>query len=335
MPTLDCDDLTKFTGALLSATGMPEADAAWTATLLVRANLRGHDSHGVIRIPQYLAEWRAGKLDPRARPVVLSETPATALLDGRGGFGHVVAREAMTLAIAKAEAVGIAAVGVQRSGHVGRLADYAEMAAARDMVGLVFVNASGAGRWMAPWGGREARLSTNPLAFACPTGGEVPVSLDIATTTAPEGKIRVKRSRREAAPPGWLLDAEGRPTTDPNALGLMVEILAGILGRAGYARPEPAADYNGLFAIVLDIRRFVPAADFRREVDALARYVRSSALAPGAAAIMIPGEPEALAEARRRAEGVFVEDETWGRITTFARELGVTPAPTTVSRGGP
>jgi uncharacterized oxidoreductase len=344
MPILPPDELQRVVRDLFRATGMAEADAAWTARLLVRANLQGHDSHGVIRVPQYLAQWRAGLLDPRATPMVVAETAATALLDGRGGFGQVVARDALALAIRKAREVGLAAVGVRRAGHVGRLADYAEMAAAADMAAFLFVNASGAGQWMAPWGGREARLSTNPLAFACPGGAGRPVSLDIATTTAPEGKVRVKRSRREPAPPGWLLDADGRPTTDPEALyarpggtllpmaghkgyglAVLVEILAGILGRAGHARAAPAEDYNGLFAIVLDIARFLDPADFRAEVDALARYLRSSALAPGAAAVMVPGEPEAASEARRRVDGIFVEDATWEHILAATRELGVTP----------
>lgn len=342
MPTVRADELQRLGRALFQAIGVPGEDAAWMARALVRANLQGHDSHGMIRIPQYVEEWRQGKLDPKAKPRILSEGPATALLDGEAGFGQIVAREAMKLAIRKAKEVGIAAVGVKRSGHIGRLADYAEMASAQDMVALLFVNASGAGQWMAPWGGREARLSTNPLAFACPAGTTLPISLDIATATAPEGKVRVKRIRREPVPLGWILDAAGHPTTDPEALyrtprgsllpmaghkgyalALMVEILAGILGRAGHVGEQPGPDYNGLLILVLDIARFLPPLEFRREVDELARYLKSSALAPGFSCILTPGETEALTEAERTSAGVFIEDDTWTQIVQVAKALGV------------
>lgn len=236
----------------------------------------------------------------------------------------------------------MAAVGVKRSGHIGRLADYVEMASAQNMIALLFVNASGAGQWMAPWGGREPRLSTNPLAFACPAGTTPPISLDIATTTAPEGKVRVKRNRREPVPLGWIIDAQGEPTTDPEALyraprgtllpmaghkgyalALMVEILAGILGRAGHVCAQPGPDFNGLFIIVLDIAHFLPPGVFQAEVDDLARYLRSSALAPGFSRILTPGEAEVLTERERAAKGIFIEEETWTQIVTAAHQLGV------------
>jgi uncharacterized oxidoreductase len=342
MPTIRAEELLRLGQDVFRAIGVPDEDAAWMAQVLVRANLQGHDSHGVIRIPQYVEEWRTGKLNPKAKPRILSEGPATALMDGEAGFGQIVARQAMRLAIRKAGEAGVAAVGVKRSGHIGRLADYVEMASAQDMIALLFVNASGAGQWMAPWGGREARLSTNPLAFACPAGATPPILLDIATTTAPEGKVRVKRNRREPVPLGWIIDAEGEPTTDPQALyrtprgtllpmaghkgyalALMVEILAGILGRAGHVCEHPGLDYNGLFIIVLDIARFLPPSVFQAEVDDLARYLKSSALAPGFSRILTPGDAEVLTERERAAKGIFIEEETWTQIVTAAHQLGV------------
>lgn len=342
MPTIRAEELLRLGQDVFRAIGVPDEDAAWMAQVLVRANLQGHDSHGVIRIPQYVEEWRTGKLNPKAKPRILSEGPATALMDGEAGFGQIVARGAMTLAIRKAGAAGVAAVGVRRSGHIGRLADYVEMASAQDMIALLFVNASGAGQWMAPWGGREARLSTNPLAFACPAGATPPILLDIATTTAPEGKVRVKRNRREPVPLGWIIDAQGEPTKDPEALyrtprgtllpmaghkgyalALMVEILAGILGRAGHVCEHPGLDYNGLFIVVLDIARFLPPGVFRAEVDDLTGYLKSSALAPGSSRILTPGEAEVLTERERAATGIFIEEETWTQIVTAAHQLGV------------
>jgi uncharacterized oxidoreductase len=342
MPTLKCEPLETLARDVFQAITVPRAGAAWMATLLVRANLRGHDSHGVIRVPQYVASWKKGEADPKAEPVVVQDGPATALVDGKGGFGQIVARRGMEVAMAKAAAIGVAAVGVYNSNHIGRLADYTEMALERDRLALLAVNAGGAGQRMAPWGGRAPRLSTNPFAFACPTGSAVPISFDVATTVAAEGKVRVKRNRKEQTPPGWLIDADGKPTTDPSALygkpegsilpmgghkgyslALMVEVLGGIMARAGHSRENPGPVMNGIFMVVVDIARFVSPQNFRSDVDDLIRYLKTSPVAPGVSEIMYPGEPEARAEAERRQQGIFVEEETWGQIAQAARDLGV------------
>lgn len=343
MPTLKCAPLESLACDVFRAITVPPAGAAWMAKLLIRANLRGHDSHGVIRVPQYVASWKKGEADPKAEPVVVQDGPATALVDGKRGFGQIVARRGMEVAMAKAAAIGVAAVGVYNSNHIGRLADYTEMALERDMLALLAVNAGGAGQRMAPWGGRAPRLSTNPFAFACPTGSAVPISFDVATTVAAEGKVRLKRNRKEQAPPGWLIDADGKPTTDPNALygtpegsilpvgghkgyslALMVEVLGGIMARAGHSRENPGPVMNGIFMVVVDIARFVSPQNFRSETDDLIRYLKTSPLVPGVSEIMYPGEPEARSEAERLQKGIFVEDETWGQIVQAARDLGVT-----------
>jgi uncharacterized oxidoreductase len=297
----------------------------------------------VIRIPQYIASWRKGDADPTAEPEVIRQGPATALVDGKLGFGQIVARRGMEVAMEKAADVGVSSVGVFNSNHIGRLADYTEMALAQDMLAILAVNAGGAGQRMAPWGGRAPRLSTNPIAFACPTGNAAPISFDIATTVAAEGKVRVKRNRKQQMPLGWVLDAEGKPTTDPNdlyanppgtilpagghkgyCLALMIEILSGIAARGGYSTEHPGPIRNGVFMIVVDIARFVPPGTFRAEVDDLVRYLKSCPTAPGTDRILTPGEPEMIIEAERRRSGIYVEDETWGQIEEVARELGVT-----------
>jgi uncharacterized oxidoreductase len=342
MPALQHGALEALARDIFRAIGTPAEGAAWMARLLVRANLRGHDSHGVIRVPQYVASYRRGEADPKAEPVIVQDGPATALLDGRNGFGQIVARHGMEVAMEKAAAVGVAAVGMHRCNHIGRLADYAEMAAERDMLGFLAVNAGGAGQRMAPWGGCAPRLSTNPLAFASPTGAATPMSLDIATTVAADGKVRVKRNRGEQIPPGWVIDAEGKPVTDPNVLygeppgtilpmgghkgyglALMVEILGGILARAGHARQDPGPVTNGVFAVVLDISRFVAPGTFRREAADLMGYLKSCPPTIAGASIFIPGEPEAISEAARRRSGIPVEEETWRQIVQAAGELGV------------
>lgn len=342
MPTFNCEPLETLAREIFCAIHVPPAGAAWIAKLLVRANLRGHDSHGVIRVPQYVTSWKKGEADPKAEPVVVQEGPATALVDGKRGFGQIVARRGMEVAMTKAAAIGVAAVGVHNSNHIGRLADYTEMALERDMLAILAVNAAGAGQRMAPWGGRAARLSTNPFAFACPTGSDVPISFDVATTVAAEGKVRLKRNRKEQTPPGWLLDSEGKPTTDPNdlynkpegsilpvgghkgySLALMIEVLGGIMARAGYSRENPGPVLNGLFMVVVDIGRFVSPQNFRSEVDDLIRYIKTSPPIQAGGEILYPGEPEARTEAERRRKGIFIEDETWRQIEQAAKELKV------------
>ncbi len=342
MPILQHESLEALATDVFLAIGVPRDGAAWMAELLVRANLRGHDSHGVIRIPQYIASWRKGEANPTAKPQVLEEGPATALVDGGLGFGQIVARRGMEVAMDKAAVVGVSTVGVFNSNHIGRLADYTEMALARDMLAILAVNAGGAGQRMAPWGGRAPRLSTNPIAFACPAGNSPPISFDIATTVAAEGKVRVKRNRKEQMPLGWVLNGEGRPTTDPNALygnppgtilptgghkgyclALMIEILAGIMARGGYSKEHSGPLRNGVLMIVVDIARFVPPASFRAEVDDLVRYLKTCPTVPGTDKILTPGEPEAIMEAERRRSGIFVEDKTWHQIQEIGQELGV------------
>jgi uncharacterized oxidoreductase len=342
MPTFTPERLETLNAAIFRAMGVPAEGAAWMGTVLVRANLRGHDSHGMIRVPQYFASWKKGEVDPKAEPAVLQDGPATAIVDGKRGFGQIVARRGMEVALAKAKAMGIAGVGVQNCNHIGRLADYTEMALEQDMLALMFVNAGGAGQRMAPWGGREPRLSTNPLAFACPVGSGPPISFDVATTVAAEGKVRVKRNRKESLPPGWVIDADGNPTTDANAiyrdppgsilpvgghkgysLALMIDILGGILSRTGYSCENPGPVMNGIFIVAVDIARFLPPATFKAEVDDLIRYVKSSAPVPGGKGVMTPGEPEAITEGERRRSGIFVEDETWSQIVAAAKELQV------------
>jgi uncharacterized oxidoreductase len=341
MPTLGSASLEKLGREIFEAIGVPSSGAAWMAELLIRANLRGHDSHGVIRIPQYIATWRKGEADPKAEPQVVQEGPATALVDGKLAFGQIVAKLGMDLAMEKAADVGVSAIGVFNSNHIGRLADYTELALEHDMLALMTVNAGGAGQRMAPWGGRAPRISTNPIAFACPAE-DAPISFDIATTVVAEGKVRVKRNRQEQIPLGWILDGNGEATSDPGALygdppgtilpagghkgyclALMIEVLSGILVRGGYATPSPGPIRNGIFMVVVDIARFVSPSTFREEVRDLIRYLTSCPTVPGTDRILTPGEPEMITEAARRQSGIFVEDQTWQQIEGIAREFEV------------
>lgn len=341
MPVIQCEPLETLTRRIFAAFGAPEEDARWVATLLVRANLRGHDSHGVIRVPQYVAALRRGELNAKPSIRVLSETRTTAQIDGDLGFGQVVARRATEVAIAKAREEGLAAVGCSRTTHVGRLADYAEMAAEAGLIAMLWVNAPRSQRVVA-WGGIARRLATNPHAVAVPGRSGVALSLDMATSVVAEGKVRVKRNRQEPTPAGWLIDAAGEPTTDPRVLyeeprgallplggykgyglSLVVEILGGILSGTGATCPEPGGVLNGVLLLCLDPARFVPRARFDAEVEGLIAYIKASPKAVGVGEILIPGEPEERSAAERRARGIFVEEETWRQIQEIREELGV------------
>jgi hydroxycarboxylate dehydrogenase B len=341
MPTIDAVRLESTATRIFEALGAPAGDAAWVAHLLVLANLRGHDSHGVIRVPQYAEAVKKGTVDPKSPVTVAAETPVTARLDGGRGFGQVVARRGMEMAMAKAKASGLAAVSLSRTGHVGRLADYVEMAAREGLVGMLWVNAVH-GLNVAPWGGAARRLGTNPHAIGIPGTDGPAMVLDFATSVVAEGKMRVKKNRKQQAPAGWFIDAQGRPATDPEifygdpvgslltagehkgyGLSLAVEILGGVLSGTGPAGPPPGVFANGTLMMCLDVERFVPLPEFHKQVAALFGWVKSAPLAQGSREVLIPGEPEARLEAERRRDGVPVEDETWNQIERVGAELGL------------
>jgi uncharacterized oxidoreductase len=345
MPRIQAGELRSIGTRIFEALRVPHEEALWVAELLVRANLVGHDSHGAIRIPQYAQAIQSARVQPGAACDIVKESPSTALINGHLGLGQVVARRAMEVAIHKAKETRISAVGAYNLYHVGRLADYTRMAAEQGLAGIMMVNGGGASPLVAPFGGVAGRLATNPISIAFPTGGSVPFSLDMATSMVAEGKVRVKRNRGEKTPEGWLLDHQGRPTTDPNALyqeprgailplggsagykgfglAMVVEILGGILARGGYARQGATRFSNGTFSMVIDISAFVEPSEFRTAIEALLGYVKSAPTAPGVEAIMYPGEPEAREQQRREREGIPLEDETWQQIIALAQELNI------------
>jgi hydroxycarboxylate dehydrogenase B len=349
MPRLQAGDLRSLGRRIFEALQVPQEEAAWVAELLVRANLVGHDSQGVIRIPQYAHAIQSALVQPGAAGEIAEESPSMALINGHGGLGQVVARHAMALAIRKARETRISSIGAYNLYHVGRLADYTRMAAEQDLVGIMTVNGGSTSPLVAPFGGTAGRLGTNPLSMAFPVSSGVPFILDMATSMVAEGQVRVKRHRGEQLPEGWLLDHQGRPTTNPNALyqeprgallplggsaghkgfglAMVVEMLSGILARGGYAGEGADRFTNGTFMIVIDISAFVELSEFRAEIEELLSYVKSAPLAPGVEAIMYPGEPEALEQQRRERDGIPFDDETWQQITALAQELDI-PLPT-------
>jgi len=291
------------------AAGLPEAEAQTVARYMVEADLRGSDTHGVIRLPLYVRRLRAGGINAAPNIRVVSESASVALIDGDNGMGHLVMHCAVILAIEKAKETGIGWVGARMSNHAGPAALYVTMPLAHDMVGLYF--AVGSNNHLPPWGGSESLLGTNPMAVAVPAFKEPPIVLDMAPTVAAYGKVRLKAQRGEAMPVGWMIDREGKPLTDPKradegyllpigdykgyGLSLIIALLAGALNRAAigrevidFVKETGKATNTGQAIMALSIEAFTPPAEFKKAVDAFIRDIRQSQRLPGLTASGFP-----------------------------------------------
>ncbi len=346
MPNFPPADLQRLATDLLAAAGAPAELAAIVAEHLVDANLAGHDSHGVLRVLQYVEAIDSGLIAPAAEMTVVDRFAAGAVVDGGGGFGQVIGRQATLLAMEIARDSGVGAVTVHHCHHTGRIGTYTEMCASAGLIGIAMVNSGGGAQVVPPFGGLGRRLSTNPISIAAPSDGEHPIVLDMATTVAPEGKVRAAFQAGKPVPTGWLVDSEGQYTNDaaqlyadpPGALvpiggivaykgfglSFMIDILAGILTGAGGCEPNRQYPGDGLFVIAIDVERFKPLGEFRHQVAALADYIRSSPTAAGAENIYAPGDLELRRREARLRDGLFVEQGTWNLLETLCERFGVT-----------
>lgn len=346
MPVLSEKNLLKFANALLVAGGAGHDEAQIVAHSLVQSNLRGHDSHGVMRIPFYLDRVKQGILKPGARIKIEHESPGTLICSGGWGFGQVVARQVMDATITRAAGIGIACGTLKHSAHIGRLGEYAEMAAEKNMAAIIVANTHGAAQRVAPVGGKRPRLGTNPICIGMPGGRTGPFVLDFGTSATAEGKVRVKKIAGEQVPDGWLLDPEGQPTNDPHqlygdppgtilplggdqaykgfGLSFMVEMLSGALsgGQCAYADP-PLPVGNCATFIVMDPQLFAGYEHLKSEVVALEDYVRNVPRIDGAGDIILPGDPERNTLAQREQTGVSLDDGNWNALSQLATELKV------------
>jgi LDH2 family malate/lactate/ureidoglycolate dehydrogenase len=343
MPTKSADQLGRLVEATFTKLGAKPADAATVARHMVGANLAGHDSHGVILLPTYVERARKGDVVLDAPIDVLDETATTARVDGHWGLGQVVSERAMQLAIEKARTSNVGAITVVRQSHVGRVGDYPIMAARAGMIAFMFCDSGRTAKGVVPFGGREARLGTNPICIALPSDLEATVFIDMATSAAAGNKIGVYRNRKQQLPPGWIVDKDGNPTTDPNdfyaggsllplggasqghkgfGLGFMVETFAGILTGLGFGVGDGRHN-DGTLMIVLNPGAFRPADQFKREVAEFAQYIKETPPAAGIERVYYPGELEHLTEQKRRAEGIPIEDQTWESLVKTADELGL------------
>ena len=338
MPLIDAKALTDFTAAIFERSAVPPDVARPVAESLVLSNLKGHDSHGVIRIIEYVDWVKRGWVNPLGRLTVVREQPCILALDGDFGFGQVIGREALKLGIAKAKRDGACILSLKRSGHLGRLGEFMEMASDAGLVSFSFTNTHGSGVLTAPYGGYERRLSANPLGGGAPMPEGPALMMDLSTATVAEGKIKVARNKGESLPPGLIVNGRGEPSTSPEeyysqppgallpmaghkgfALSLFCEVMAGALAGAGCSKAGVDRVGNGYLCFLLDPAAFCGGEFYETELGALSKWVKSSKLAQGFSEILLPGEPEARAQAARGKKGIAIDDTTWKKICDIAK----------------
>jgi uncharacterized oxidoreductase len=339
MPVLKAEQLHRIGMAIFQGAGASMDEAKQVMDLLIESNLVGHDSHGVIRIPTYIDLILKGKTKLGAKIEIIKETPTTALVNGNWGLGQIIARQTMNLAIEKARRNNVGIVSTYNCNHIGRMADYALMAAEQDMIGYCCVNA---GPQVVPYGGRERMFNQSPLGWAIPAGQEPPFVLDISTSVSAGGKIAVARARGQKLPPGYIVDKDGNPSIDPEdyyrggaglpmggpvgykgfGLAMVVDITSGLLSSRGAAYLG-AERGQGVFQMAINIGAFRPIDEFKKEMDDLLRTVKNSKPAPGFKEILLPGEPERRTKEERRVKGIDVPQRTWDELVETAKKVKV------------
>ena len=345
--TFPASVLLGFTDDALRACGLPERDAAITAKAMIEADLTGADAHGIFRLASYVKVLLQGRINPKASMRIVNRGPATALLDGDNGMGHLVMTHAAETAVELARASGVGWVGARRSNHAGAAGIYAAIPLAHGMIG-VYAACSSVNH-MAPTGGAEPLLGTNPIAVAIPAGEEPPVILDIATSVIAYGAVRAAALHGQTIPEGWMIDpATGKPLTDPAkgghglmvpiggykgaGLALVVGILAALLNGAAFGREvedfnaEQGGETNtGQFVIALDIARFMEPQTFAAEIDRHLRDFKASARLPGFDAIRLPGMERLRRRDQRSRDGVTLAGGLMKQLDELAASLGIAP----------
>jgi LDH2 family malate/lactate/ureidoglycolate dehydrogenase len=332
--TVDAGDLRERVRGIFARLGLPEHDAAVVADQLVEADLRGVHSHGVMRVPSYVAGLKGGRINPRPQIRVVVDHGAQAVVDGDNAMGQVAAFRANELAIERGREHGLAGVALRRSGHAGAMAYYPIRALRHGLIGFATTNA---GINMPPTGGVQKLVGNNPFAIAVPTGRDWPMVLDMATSVVAGGKLDVARAKGEPIPLGWARDVQGRPTTDPVAarqgsleplggpkgygMAVMLDVLAGVLsgGRFGAGLGGPG---SGQFFLTLAVERYMPLEEFKARMEQLLDQLHACPRAPGVERIYVAGEIEWELQQRRTREGVPLEESVLGDLDRAEREPG-------------
>ena len=346
------DALRRQMAAVLKAAGSSAEEAQQVADNLVMANLSGHDSHGVGMIPRYVESKLEGGLQPNTSAKVTLDVGSMLALDGQHGYGQVVGVQAMELAMARAAQTGSCIMALAHAHHLGRIGHFAEMAVARGLVSIHFVNVLSR-PVVAPWGGADGRFGTNPCCIGIPLKGREPFVLDFATSRVAQGKMRVAHNEGRRVEPGYLIDEHGRPTTDPGVVvvpqsngllgallpfgehkgyGMAVacELLGGALSGGGtwHRTPDMRREVlNGMTTILIDATRLGTGASFEQEALAFIDWLRQSPTAEGFDALRIAGEPEREARTRRERDGIVIDDHTWSEILAAGKKVGLADLP--------
>ncbi len=345
MPLITPETLHATIRLIVRRMGSDAAEAAMVADHLVRANLAGHDSHGVGMLPAYVRLLRQGLLVPNQRLRAVLDFGALLVLDAGRGFGQRMAAEAVGRAAGRARELGAAVLCLRNSAHIGRVGTYGEQAAAEGMAFIGYVNVADHRDIAAPWGCAQPRLGTNPFVTAVPGEHGPALLLDMATTTIAAGKARVARNKGVPVPPDCLIDADGNATDDPrgfiddhtgalltfgrhkgSGLSVMCEIMAGALGGGQRTdQPRQGGILNSLFAVLIDISRLGERADIMAGIEATKAHIRSARMAQGFEEILLPGEPERRMAAARAA-GIPIDGRTWEQVCEAAAAVGISAA---------
>jgi len=342
---LQADRLRALVRAIFAGAGCHPPEDDCIARRLVESNLVGHDSHGVIRVSYYVDFLRKDVVRANQTIKILHQTDVLAVVDGQFGFGQSIGEQALRLVIDKAQATGVGLLALRNCGHLGRIGDWPAMAAEAGLCSLHFVNTSGFGLLVAPFGGIDRRLSANPIAAGVPVEGAAPIILDISTSAIAEGKIKVAFNKGVRLPPGSIIDAEGQPTDDPArfyaqppgailpfgghkgyGLGIMAEMFAGALSGSGCSDPRATRLINGMFSILIDPRKIPNDLGFMAEVKRFMEYVKTSRVAHPGGEILMPGELEERTKQSRGREGIPLDDNTWKALCQTARGVGLDDA---------
>ncbi len=341
MPTFTVNQLQDIATQVFVAAGASQAIARRVSASLVLSNLLGVDSHGVIRIPQYLHAIRTGEIDPQAHAEIVKDNGVVAVLDGRYAFGHVAAEQAMQVAIERARRNAIGAASLFHVSHIGRLGEWSEMAAESGMFGWVSASGSRPGGLVAPYGSRQRILGTNPMSYAIPSVRSPAIVADFATSTVAEGKVRNAQQQGQAIPAEWAVDSLGRPTSDPSAfyqggalqtfgghkgyaVSLMIEVLGGIVcGGGNPISPKYRYLQNGTFMLVLDVKFFCQPEEYEDALQVLCTAVKGATPAEGFSEILLPGEVERRRRVEREKGGIPIPEGVWKEICSAAAPLGV------------
>lgn len=339
MKNVPAAKLIDLVAAIMQAGGSAPDEARTIARRLVDSNLVGHDSHGVLRVGKYLEWVRDGWLKPNTPPTIVFDSDTIAIIDGNRGFGQTTGEFATQLGIRKAAQKGIAMIGLRNCGHLGRLGDWAEMAAAAGQVSLHFLNTSGAQR-VAPFGGGDRRLSTNPLAIGVPLAGGDPAILDITTSTVAEGKLMVAMNKGEQVPAGWIVDKDGAPTTDPkdfydggalltigahkgSGLSILTDLLAGAISTGRSSDPTDTVLRNNMLSIFIAPAVYDGEGGVLEEARRFVDYVKASPPITPGQPVLGPGDIERKTRAARLANGVPIDDKTMADLIEAAKSVGI------------